>query len=180
MTEGWSGKGPRVFRMAAGGEPESGRPSGIVNDSARMVEALERERKRVVRTGAPCCLVLLAVECPDGTAVEQVIQDIGHRLAYNLRPYDDIYVYGPDRFLVSLPHVKPAEMSGVMRRLRDLVADEPVPLSDGREIPVTVSLGCAMMDGDVSLRAVLDRADQALQAAVAAGGDGFRIWSAGL
>lgn len=180
MTDGWSSRGPRVFRMAAGGESDGGRTSGIVTDAERMVEALERERKRVVRTGAPCCLVLLAIDPPNAASGGEAMQDVGHRLVHNLRPYDDIYHYGPDRFLISLPHVKSAALTSMMGRLRDLVADEPVPLGDGREISVTASLGCAMMDGEVSLRAVLDRADQALEAAVAAGGDGFRIWSAGL
>lgn len=169
-----------MFPMSARGDRDGGRPSGIVRDRDRMVESLERERKRVVRTGAPCCLVLLAIDTPDDKVGDEVMRDIGDRLLNGLRAYDDVYRYGRDRFLISLPHIKPADLESILGRLRDLVADEPVPLGDGREMPVTASLGCAMMDGEVSLRAVLDRADQALQAAVSAGGDGFRVWAAGV
>jgi len=179
MTEGWSGRGPRVFRMPARGDRGGGRPTGIVSDRERMIEALERERNRVVRTGASCCLVLMAIDRLDERVGGEAMRDIGDRLLGGLRAYDDVYRYGQDRFLISLPHIKPADLASVLGRLRDLVADEPVPLGDGREIPVTASLGCAMMDGQVSLRAVLDRADQALQVAVSHGGDGFHMWTTG-
>lgn len=177
MTGGWSGRGPRVFRMTGGGGPGDRRAGAVVDNLARMVESLERERDRVVRTGSVCCLVLVAMDRPDGATAEQVAGEIGGRLLTNLRPYDDVYCYGPDRLLISLPHVRMSELPGILARLRDLVADEPVPLRDGREVAVTASLGCATMDGRVSVRAVLDRADQALRRALAAGGDCFHLWS---
>lgn len=180
MAMGWLGRGPRVYRAAAGGDRDGGRTTGIVDDLERMIETLERERERVVRTGASCCLAIVAIDRLDGAVADQVMHDIGDRLLDNLRPYDDVYRYGQDRYLVSLPHIKTADVPSVMGRLRDLVADEPAPLKDGRDLAVTASLGCAMMDGEVSLRGVLDRADQALRAAVSDGGDCFRVWAQGL
>lgn len=180
MERGWLSRGQRVFRMAAGADRDGARTGVIVDDLERMIETLERERERVVRTGASCCLALLAIDRLDHEVGEQIMHDIGERLLDNLRPYDDVYRYGSGRFLMSLPHVKAADVPGVLGRLRDLVADESAPLADGRELAVTASLGCAMMEGDVSLRGVLDRADQALQAAVSAGGDCFRVWTQGI
>lgn len=180
MDRGWLGRGTRVFPMEAGEAHGRDGRRGVVDNQERMVEQLERERERVVRTGACCCLALLSVDRLDDAVAGAVMDDIGARLVGSLRPYDDVFRYGPSRFLVSLPHIRAEGMATVMERLRDAVADEPVPLADGRELAVTVSLGCAVMDGQVSLRAVLDRADQALQSAVSAGGDCVRVWTQGV
>ena len=72
------------------------------------------------------------------------------------RPPDPVALRGEDvagrwageEFVVLLPHT---ELDGAWRlaeRIRASVCDEPVDLGDGRDVMVTVSIGCAEGFGD--------------------------------
>lgn len=164
-------------RVMAADDRAGGRPNSVVEDREAMIETLERERERVARTGAACCVAVVSVDRLDPAAADLVSRDLGERLLNGVRPYDSVFRYGADKFLIALPHTKAQDVPDILGRLRDVVSDEPTPMPNGRELAVTASLGAAIMDGQVSLRAVLDRADQALRTAVSAGGDSFHLWT---
>lgn len=177
MHMGWSSARFVGRRVMASDDRAGGKPGSVVEDREAMIETLERERERVARTGTPCCVAVVCIDQIDPATASQVSDDLGGRLANGVRPYDSVFRYGVERFLIALPHMKEDDMPVLLRRVRDAVSDEPTPLPDGRDLVVTVSLGAAIMDGQVSLRAVLDRADQALRMAMSSGGDNFHLWT---
>lgn len=179
MNMGWNYARFVGRKVMASDDRAGGRPNGVVEDREAMIETLERERERTARTGTLCCVVVVCIDQIDPATASQVSKDLGGRLATGVRPYDSVFRYGVDRFLVALPHIKEQDMPTLLKRIRDMVSDEPTPLPDGRDLAVTVSLGAANMDGQVSLRAVLDRADQALRMAMSSGGDNFHLWTPG-
>lgn len=179
MTLGWSSARFVGRRVMASDDRAGGRANSVIEDREVMIETLERERERVSRTAAVCCVAVVCVDRLDPAAANPVSRDLGERLLNNVRPYDSVFRYGTDRFLIALPHMQAQDVPTVLGRLRDVVSDEPTPMPDGRDVTVTASLGAAIMDGQVSLRAVLDRAGQALHTASVAGGDSFHLWAPG-
>jgi two-component system cell cycle response regulator len=101
---------------------------------------------------------------PGGDVVLRIFAD---RVKSAVRTEDIVGRWGGEEFLVILPLT---DIDGAMRlgeRIRELVADEPVPVGDhGRA--VTVSAGCAAASGH-DMRDLVRRADAALYAAKAGG-----------
>ncbi|KQP93746.1 hypothetical protein ASF60_13835 [Methylobacterium sp. Leaf113] len=91
------------------------------------------------------------------------------RMKAALRATDMIARWGGEEFLVVLPGANPQELQLVAERLRVSVADRPFLLPAGA-LPVTVSIGAAMMGPDEpSFEGVTQRADTALYRAKAEG-----------
>lgn len=153
-------------------------PLPIVDDTLAMMRDLEKELGRVARVGESYCVVLVR---PDGVQDEdlapQVVNGIGKRLSISLRPYDSIYRFGEDMFLLGVSHIKPEDATTVMERLRDVMSSRLLTMEDGRVVPATASLGATMLDGQISLQENLDRVGRALYVAARNGGNAIRMWS---
>ncbi|MFM2042808.1 MAG: hypothetical protein RLY86_1384 [Pseudomonadota bacterium] len=79
-----------------------------------------------------------------------------------LRPYDAVGRLGGEEFLVVLPETGLDDALAIAERLRQAIADSPVP-HQGREIRVTASFGCALRTGrEEGVDALIHRADIAL------------------
>jgi len=92
---------------------------------------------------------------------DQLIRRCADVLRSDLRPYDKLYRWGGDEFLLVLPS---AHASDVMGRLRSVV-DAAETISGGKAGPtlrLQVSLGAADFASSEELAAAIDRADQAM------------------
>lgn len=101
-------------------------------------------------------------------AGDLVLADIARRIVVALRTEDVAGRWHGEEFIVLLPHT---ELDGAWRlaeRIRASVCDEPIDLGDGRDVLVTVSIGCAEGFGD-DLHDHLRRAQAAVDEAKAAG-----------
>ena len=101
-------------------------------------------------------------------AGDAVLAEIARRVLAALRTEDVAGRWHGEEFVVLLPHT---ELDGAWRlaeRVRASVCDEPVDLGDGRDVMVTVSIGCAEGFGD-DLQDHLRRAQAAVDEAKAAG-----------
>lgn len=76
---------------------------------------------------------------------------------------------GGEEFLVVLAGADDATTDTVAERLRRVVADAPVPLTDGRAFAVTISLGVTQAAAPETIGPQLAHADAALYAAKQAG-----------
>jgi len=83
-----------------------------------------------------------------------------------LRKEDLLVRFGGEEFCVMLPQVPGPGAVVVAGRIRKAVCADPLRI-DGREIPVTISLGVAarLDEGPESIEELLGRADQALSLA---------------
>jgi two-component system cell cycle response regulator len=103
---------------------------------------------------------------------DQVLKEVGHRLAEGVRTYDSVGRYGGEEFLVIVPGCKPPDLLASAERLRRSIGGSNFETSAG-PLAVTLSVGVASGrdDGDRSedSETLLRAADTALYAAKAQG-----------
>jgi two-component system cell cycle response regulator len=98
-------------------------------------------------------------------AGDEVLRKVGARLSARLRHGDVGGRLGGDELLVLLPETDGAGAAILADSIRTAVAERPI-----QRIPVTVSIGAAAWEGEPA-ELLIERADQALYAAKAAGRD---------
>jgi len=149
--------------------------TGASNRRALM-EMLELELRRCRRYRHSFALLFLDVDrfksindryghaC--GDRVLQQLVDLAGRL---IRPPDMIGRYGGEEFAIGLVECDREGARQIAERIR-LAVEQSSVLWKGRLVPVTVSIGVAMLTPDVTrVEALIDRADKALYRAKAAG-----------
>ena len=148
-----------------------------------MLPRLEQERDRVLRSGEPCaiCMVDLdhfkMINDTHGHPVgDTVLQTVAGHMLRNLRPYDQVYRYGGEEFLLMLPNTSPEAAVPVVDRLRQRINDTVVRVDEGVSIRATASFGIAALHPDWSVHEAIGMADKALYAAKAAGRNRIRVW----
>lgn len=150
-----------------------------------MQRDLKREVVRARRSGSPACIALADIDHfklindTHGHGVgDQVLAAVSTSLIDNLRPYDSVYRYGGEEFLICLPDTGPEEARRVLERVRARIAKETFTSDDGREVSLTVSFGVTMLNPRRSIPEVVERADKALYVAKEAGRNRVEVWRA--
>lgn len=140
-------------------------------------QQLQIEVRRGQRYAFPVSLVILDIDhfkkVNDNfghPAGDQILIEIARRLKGLARHSDIVARYGGEEFAVILPQTSAAGGITFAERIRKAVGERPFRLADGREIPVTVSLGAAEFPTDAqNAEDLLNRADTALYRAKAGG-----------
>jgi diguanylate cyclase (GGDEF)-like protein len=100
---------------------------------------------------------------------DTVLREVARRCKNALREVDLLGRYGGEEFAVVLPEAGNEEACAVAERLRAVIADAPFPTPSG-PLALTISLGVAAMSPSIpDFDALLQRADEALLSAKAAG-----------
>lgn len=131
---------------------------------------------------APCAIAALDIDyfkrindrCGHA-AGDQVLVTLARAVRGSIREQDRAFRVGGEEFIVLLPGASQAVALEVAQRLRQALARAPMPAGVG---VVTLSAGIAhWLPRQDDPRAALERADQALYAAKAAGRDRIICWS---
>ena len=153
--------------------------TGLFNRHS-MWRQLESERARGDRSGHPVCVAMVDLDGFKGIndryghrLADAVLKSVARRFERDLRPYDLVYRYGGDEFLVCMPEATPGTARGVLRRL----THHPV-LPDGTSL--TASIGVATMSAAIPVSQSIDQADRAAYASKRAGGGCVEVWPAGI
>jgi diguanylate cyclase len=149
-----------------------------------MIRDLERERDRALRTQSALCIALAdidhfkSVNDTHGHGVgDTVLQVAAGILLSHLRPYDSIYRYGGEEFLLCLPNADALTACRVIDRLRVALRKTPIPCGEDLKVRVTASFGLRMVESGVTLKGTIEQADQALYAAKRGGRDRSVLWT---
>lgn len=140
-----------------------------------MLADLREEQQRALRDGASCTLAMMDIDhfkaINDGhghTGGDAVLRAVTRLVTRCLRPYDRIYRYGGEEFLLCLPDTDPEQAATIIERLREEIAARS--LYAGRyRLRVTASFGLAPLDLHRPVEESLARADAALYRAKAQG-----------
>ncbi|WPZ36114.1 diguanylate cyclase [Thalassobaculum sp. OXR-137] len=150
-----------------------------------MQRDLKREIVRVRRSGSPACIALAdidhfkAINDTFGHGVgDQVLASVSTALIDNLRPYDSVYRYGGEEFLLCLPDTGPEEARRVLDRVRARIAKEEFATEDGRTVALTVSFGVTLLNPRRPIPELVERADKALYTAKEQGRNRVEVWRA--
>jgi len=157
--------------------------TGVRNRHDMMVE-LDIERERARRSALPCSVAMVdldhfkALNDTHGHLVgDQVLRRVSAMFGEQLRPYDMVYRYGGEEFLLCLPNTDVKTAVAVLNRLRIKISDQPFPVAkNGGEIFVTASFGVAEMDTVEHVVKSIERADMALYDVKQSGRNAVGTW----
>ncbi|MFA5940475.1 MAG: diguanylate cyclase [Sinimarinibacterium sp.] len=110
------------------------------------------------------------------SAGDRVLMAAAKCLMDSVRPYDVVYRYGGEEFLLAMRHTTPIEAATVLERVRQQLAAMAIDIG-GRTVHVTASFGVAPLDPDASVETAIVRSDEAMYAAKAAGRNKVQVWS---
>lgn len=157
--------------------------TGAYGRSALLPEL--REWHELVKRGVQQC----GLAFMDLDHFKEINDTYGHRIgdavlahaarcmAEHLRPYDKLFRYGGDEFLILLPAVDLQSGRRVIERVRRTLASTPLADGpDGVPIGVTGSFGLAMLDPSVPVEESVDRGDTALLLAKGSGRNRVMCW----
>lgn len=149
--------------------------TGLGNRHA-MMRKLTVERERQARNQQPCCVALVDLDhfkdindTHGHASGDTVLRSLASLLAASIRPYDEVFRYGGDEFVVCLPNADTRGAWAIVERLRLRVSRWSVPTRGDDRVRMTVSVGVAPLLHERDVEAALDAADQALYAAKRAG-----------
>ena len=151
--------------------------TGLANRRS-FERALSREIDRVARSGEPALLLGLDIDhfkrvndTHGHAAGDRVIQAVGRVLAETVRPMDLVARVGGEEFAIVLPNCPAAFGPQVAERIRSRVLRQPVEITPGEHVKVTVSVGGAFAPQWVrtTARLWMDRTDLQLYRAKSEG-----------
>jgi diguanylate cyclase (GGDEF)-like protein len=150
--------------------------TGAHSRQAMLIE-LEREAARTQRTGAPLCVALVDLDhfkrvndSMGHAAGDHVLTTAAGRLLAHVRPYDTVFRYGGEEFLLCLPNADLTAATAICERLRAAMCETPIEVDGAGPVAVTASVGVAALAGG-QVKDAIESADRALYAAKRAGRD---------
>lgn len=158
--------------------------TGLGNRQTMMTQLIG-ERDRAIRLSQPCCVGLADIDhfkkindtYGHGTG-DRVLRAVADCLRTAVRPYDILYRYGGEEFLVCLPAATVEAGMLVLERMRAAVAGLDLQDGSGRPIRVTATFGLAMLTADLSVEESMELADNALYDGKRAGRNRVALFAA--
>jgi diguanylate cyclase (GGDEF)-like protein len=147
-----------------------------------------REQQELVKRHAQLCYIAMidldnfkAVNDLHGHAAgDRVLAASVQYLIRHLRPYDKVFRYGGEEFLLCMPYTELTPGLDRVKELNEGLAALEIDIGEKEPARMTASFGLALLDPDIPVEASIDRADKALYAAKAAGRNCVRIWDASM
>lgn len=162
-------------------DPLTGTPSRV--EMLRVV----REQQQFVRRGHSCTLAMMdldhfkSINDDYGHLVgDKVLKDFAHYVMAHLRPYDKVFRYGGEEFLICLPDADMQTGLEIVGRFGEELASLLFKAEGKEAFHVTVSFGVAPLDGQLPVEQSIDRADKALYVAKAQGRNRAIGWDASM
>lgn len=154
------------------------------HSSGEMLRDLREWRPLGRQRGRECCIAIMELDGIEAINARHGYQAGAKALvsavkivAENLRESDQVFRHDGNRFLIRLARTNLASGKLVTERLREVLNRRlALAAADGVAVELTVSFGLALLDPEVDALESVDRADQALTLAKAAGRNKIICW----
>ncbi len=148
-----------------------------------MLTKLREERELVKRDVHSCCIAMLdldnfkAVNDIQGHGVaDGVLTSFAELIMSSLRPYDKLFRYGGDEFLLCAVDADLLLGRGMAERIRTEFGSIAHEGLSNKPFYVTMSAGLTMLASEASVEQSIDRADKALYTAKSSGRNRVTVW----
>ena len=148
-----------------------------------MLTRLGEMRELGTRRHQPCCMALMDVDHlkkindTHGHLIgDQVLRGFVRYLRENLRPYDHVFRYGGDEFLILIPDTDLETGRLAIERIREGLAAAPLAQSGQTAIYATASFGVAAVDPGATIEESMECVDKMMYAAKSSGRNCVRVW----
>ncbi|MDT8377144.1 MAG: diguanylate cyclase [Mariprofundaceae bacterium] len=147
-----------------------------------------REQQELVKRHAQLCYIAMidldnfkAINDLHGhVAGDLVLAESVQYLIRHLRPYDKVFRYGGEEFLLCMPYTELTPGVNRVKELNEGLAALEIDIGKKETIHTTASFGMALLDPDIPVEQSIDRADKALYAAKASGRNCVQVWDASM
>ena len=147
------------------------------NTRLGLLPALKEHQELMKRDPqSHCCIVMMDfdkfkdVNDTYGHASgDKVLTTIIHYVTEQLRPYDSIYRYGGEEFVILMQQTDLDTGYNIVERLRKEIASLSIKVASGEFIHMTASFGVVELDAESSAEKYIELADIAMYEAKAAG-----------
>lgn len=147
-----------------------------------------REEQQLTRRGVhPSCVAMMDLDLFKGindsyghVVGDKVLVAVARYASAHLRPYDRVFRYGGEEFLLCLPNTDISAGLAILDRIRMELASIPHEADGKPAFTATVSFGLSLLDGDAPVEQSIERADKALYAAKASGRNRIMVWTPSL
>jgi diguanylate cyclase (GGDEF)-like protein len=146
-----------------------------------------REQQEMISRGTTSCAIAMI----DLDNFKMVNDQYGHKLGDSmltnfastlikgLRPYDKLYRYGGEEFIIIFPNTTLENALSISERLRGMIEASALDV-DHLHIRITASFGVTMIHPDMSVEISLEEADKAMYAAKKNGRNQVKLWEPSL
>ncbi len=152
-----------------------------------IFKVLREQQGLVKRNIQSCCIAMMDVDkfktindLHGHLAGDRVLVASVQYLITHLRPYDKVFRYGGDEFLLCMPDTELTPLYDIINKLRESIDALEIDIGEKEPIHISVSFGLALLDPDIPVETSIDRADKALYAAKSAGRNCVRIWGSSM
>lgn len=147
-----------------------------------------REQQELARRHAQFCFVVMMDldgfkginDLHGHHAGDRVLAEAGRYLTKHLRPYDKVFRYGGEEFLICIPYTELALCQKRVNELKEGLAGLLIDVGAQEPIHISASFGVASLDPEAPVETSIDRADKAMYAAKSDGRNCVRIWDEGM
>lgn len=153
------------------------------NNRIGMLTKLREQQVLVKRQVQSCCIVMMdidhfkAVNDTYGhVAGDQVLAASARHVMGHLRPYDKLFRYGGEEFLLCMPNTNTTDGYAVTERVRLGLAANQIAYGGTASLLITMSFGVTLLDSDISVEQSIERADKAMYVAKTTGRNRTCVW----
>jgi diguanylate cyclase (GGDEF)-like protein len=108
---------------------------------------------------------------------DKVLTAVAQFVMAHIRPYDKVYRYGGEEFLICMPGTDIQTANIIINRLREELSLFTAVSLDNDSINVKASFGLSILDEDTTVDDSIEKADEALYASKKSGRNMVSVWN---